>query len=382
MTDCFSLRFAALAGAALLSAAAATPADAQVRIDRDQTGRVVAITGLPTGSGCVRGTGTGRVVDRKVEKGELQGFTFNEPPYDDSYINLPAAYDIRDRAAYARLQAAFDDLFRKGARLKVRSVACGAAGRIVKLVSATLIEAPPAPKAAAVPAPAPVPPAPAPAAPAASPAVPPPAPAAAEPMDALLRSPDSPAKPVVAPKVDEPPAPAATQAKPAAGLPASAADAPKTATETPPDIPRKPSRWQLVQPTKVQVDLRIQSEDRAFRFLLSCQKGRNGGVEVSNWFLPPGNWSISNSPTPASIDGRPQRWQVGGADEGLVFSDGEFNGMATLSPGARDQLARGQRFVVSGRMDRGGRPREAVFDISGSEEIFASFDARCRGFRR
>jgi hypothetical protein len=157
MTDYFSLRFVILACAILFCAATATSAHAQIRIDRDQTGRVVAITGLPTATGCVRGTGMGRVVDRVVEKGELQGFTFNEPPYDDSYINLPAAYDIRDRAAYTRLQAAFDDLFRKGARLKVRSVACGAAGRIVKLVSATLVDDPPAPKAAPVAAPAPAP---------------------------------------------------------------------------------------------------------------------------------------------------------------------------------------------------------------------------------
>lgn len=382
MTNCFGSRFAALAGAALLSAAAATPADAQVRIDRDQTGRVVAITGLPVGSGCVRGTGTGRVVDRVVERGELQGFTFNEPPYDDSYINLPAAYDIRDRAAYARLQAAFDDLFRKGVRLKVRSVACGAAGRIVKLVSATLIEAPPAPRTvSAPPAPAPTP-APVAAAPAAPPAVPPPAPAAAEPMDALLRSPDSPAKPAIAPKIDEPPPAAVSQPKPAGEQPTAAASEPKSAADAPPAAPRKPSRWRMTQPTKVQVDLEISSNDRAFSFSLSCQKGRKGGLEISNWFLPPGNWSISSSPTPASIDGRPQRWRVGGADEGLVFIDGEFDGMATLSPAARDQLARGQRLVVSGRMDRGGRPREAVFDISNSDEVFAAFDARCRAFRR
>lgn len=372
------MRFVAVTGGVLFLTAMTAPAAAQVRIDKDQTGRVVAITGLPTSTGCVRSAGVGRVVDRVVEKGELQGFTFNEPPYDDSYINLPAAYDIRDRAAYARLQAAFSDLFRKDARLKIRSVACGAAGKIVKLVSATLIDTPPAPRAASAgPAPA-LAPAPAPA----TPAAPPPAPASAEPMDALLRSPDSPVKPAVAPKVDEPPAAVASQPKPAGEQPTAATSEPKPAAETPAAAPRKPSRWRLTQPTKVQVDLEIRSEDRAFGFSLSCQKGRKGVPEISNWFLPPGNWSISNSATPASIDGRPQRWQVGGADEGLVFSDGESDGMVTLSPGARDQLARGQRFVVSGRMDRGGRPREAVFDISGGEEAFAAFDARCRAFRR
>lgn len=376
MTDCLSSRFVALACLTLLSAAAATPAAAQIRIDRDQTGRVVAITGLPTGSGCVRGTGTGQVVDRAVEKGELQGFTFNEPPYDDSYINLPAAYDIRDRAAYARLQAAFDDLFRKGARLKIRSVACGAAGRIVKLVSATLVDGPPAPKAVAVPAPAPVP------APA-TPVAPQPAPVAAEPVDALLRSPDSPAKPAEVPKVDEPPAAGASQPKHAVEQPPAAASEPKPAAETPPAAPRKPSRWRLTQPTKVQVDLEIQSNDRAFGFSFSCGRDARGRLAISNWFLPPRNWAISKSPTPASIDGRPQRWEIDGADEGLVFSDpaGSSSGLSTLSAAARGELARGQRLVVNGRMDRGGRARDAVFDISGGDEAFASLEARCRALR-
>ncbi|MBN9467758.1 MAG: hypothetical protein J0J10_03190 [Bosea sp.] len=157
MTDLACQRLAAAALGSLLLAATTTPAAAQIRIDRDQTGRTVAIVGLPGSSGCVRGTSIGRVVDRVVEKGELQGFTFNEPPYDDGYINLPAAYDIKDRAAYRRLQAAFDDLFRKGARLKITSVACGAAGRIVKLTSATLLDDMPPRSAAPAAAPAPSP---------------------------------------------------------------------------------------------------------------------------------------------------------------------------------------------------------------------------------
>lgn len=364
MTNCFSSRFAALACVALLSAAAATPAEAQVRIDRDQTGRVVAITGLPASSGCVRGTGTGRVVDRVVEKGELQGFTFNEPPYDDSYINLPAAYDIRDRAAYARLQAAFDDLFRKGARLKVRSVACGAAGRIVKLVSATLIDAPPAPRVAAVPAPAPTPPTSAPAAPAAPSAAPPPAPAAAEPMDALLRSPDSPAKPAVVPKAEEPPASVASQPQPAAA---------------PPAAPRKPSRWRLYLSSKTEIQLAIRSNEGAFGFAIHCKRS-GSGISFSHWFVSPDRWPMGQSATPASIDGRLQRWDLDGAFEGVFFSDNLNGSSAGLAESSLAEIARGERFVVFGATSR-AKPRHAVFHTAGGEEAFADFAARCRALR-
>ncbi|WP_126113221.1 MULTISPECIES: hypothetical protein [unclassified Bosea (in: a-proteobacteria)] len=367
------MRFVTMACAILLSAAAATPADAQIRIDRDQTGRVVAISGLPTASGCVRGTGLGQVVDRKLEKGELHGFTFNEPPYGDGYINLPAAYDIKDRAAYARLRVALDDLLRKGARLKIRSVACGAAGRIVELVSATLVDDPPAPKAAPAVAPAPAP-------------VPAPKPTpydqpAATPSgdsgikmddgdDSLLRSPDSTPKPAAAAKIDEPPPP-----------PPAAASEPRAAAEPPPSAPRKPSRWRLSQPTKAQIDLAIASNDRTFGFSLSCSRTPKGGLAFGNWFLPPRSWNIATSATPISIDGRPQRWEVGGADEGLMFSDAQVDGTASLSSDALGQLARGQRLTVNGRTDR-GRLRDAVFDITSGEGSFAAFVERCQKLPR
>lgn len=154
MTDLVCQRLATAALGFLLLAATTTSADAQIRIDRDQTGRTVAIVGLPTSDGCVRGSATGRVVDRKFEKGEMRGFTFNEPPYGDGYINLPAAYEIRDRAAYARVQAALNDLLRKGARLKITSVACGAGGRMIDLASATLLDDASVPRAAPAAAPA------------------------------------------------------------------------------------------------------------------------------------------------------------------------------------------------------------------------------------
>lgn len=367
MTDLACSRLSAIACGTLLLAATAMPTAAQIRIDRDQTGQTVAITGLPGSSGCVRGVSTGRVVDRVVEKGELQGFTFNEPPYDDSYINLPAAYDIKDRAAYRRLQAAFDDLFRKGARLKISSVACGAAGRIVKLVSATLLDDAPPPKAAPVAAPAP-----------AQPAAPP-APATAiaagdtgvktdDGDDSVLRAPDGPAAPAVA------------SAAPAAARPDPERQVSPEAAAPRPTQPNRRSRWRLSQPSTVQVNLEIRSNDRAFGFTLDCMR-TSGRIRFSNWFLPPRDWNIAKSATPISIDGRPLRWEVGGADEGMVFSDSVVDNTVALSANALSQLARGERLVVGGKTDR-GRTHDAVFDIAGGEETFAAFEARCQKLPR
>lgn len=369
MTDVACQRLAAAALGSLLLAATTTPATAQIRIDRDQTGRTVAIAGLPTSDGCVRGTATGRVVDRKFEKGEMRGFTFNEPPYGDGYINLPAAYEIRDRAAYARVQAALNDLLRKGARLKISSVACGAGGRMIDLASATLLDDPPASRAAPA------------AAPARGPAPVPndqPATGSAgdtgvkmeDGDDSVLRTPDGPATASAQRPVPEPPtaqAPSEPQAEPQA----PALRSPQA---------NRTSRWRLSQPTKGQVNLETSSSDRAFGLALDCTR-RNGRLLFSNWFLPPRNWSIAKSATPLSIDGRALRWEVDGADEGLVFSDSTVDNTSALSANALNQLAHGERLVVSGRTNR-GKPRDAVFDIAGGEGSFAAFTERCQKLPR
>lgn len=214
MTQCFGLPAAAVAATMLGSVAMTVPAHAQIRIDKERSGRIVAIAGLPASAGCLRATSTGRVVERNFERGEPSGFTFNEPAHGDSYINLPASYDIRDRAAYARVRAAFDDLLRPGTRLRVSSVACGAAGRIVKLVSATLLDERPA---ATAPTPALPPPAAA-QAPAAAPAS-----AGSEPSDALLRAPPGSESPAAAMRVHQPP-PAPASPRPAPPAPAPAAN--------------------------------------------------------------------------------------------------------------------------------------------------------------
>ncbi|MDU0339436.1 hypothetical protein [Bosea rubneri] len=133
----------------------------------------------------------------------MRGFTFNEPPYGDGYINLPAAYEIRDRAAFARVQAALNDLLRKGARLKITSVACGAGGRMIDLASATLLDDAPVPRAAPAAAPA--------SAPDGRRAVPVAGDNAVkleDGDDSVLRAPDGPAAASAAPQQQAPPPPA------------------------------------------------------------------------------------------------------------------------------------------------------------------------------
>ena len=154
-------QLSALAAVPAAMLAMMTMAPAEPRFTLDTSGRkIVAVSNLPTASGCVSATGTGRVVERQFEQGQLRGVMFREPPYDDAYINLPEAYQFKNKATYARTKAVFDDLLREGNEVRLGTVACGAAGRIAKLTAITLISRSPA-----VPASAPAASRPAPAAP-------------------------------------------------------------------------------------------------------------------------------------------------------------------------------------------------------------------------
>lgn len=133
-------QLAALAAvpAVLLVATAGAVAEPRFTLDAGG-GQIVAVSNLQTASGCQPATGTGRVVERQFEKGQLRGIMFREPPYDDAYINLPEAYQFKNKATYARTKAVFDDLLREGNEVRLGTAGCGAAGRIVKLTSIALI---------------------------------------------------------------------------------------------------------------------------------------------------------------------------------------------------------------------------------------------------
>ncbi|HEV7337037.1 MAG TPA: hypothetical protein VGO06_13780 [Bosea sp. (in: a-proteobacteria)] len=335
----------------LLLAAAATPAFAQIRIDKDQTGRTIAIVGLPTSDGCVRQTATGHVVDRSFEKGEMRGFTFNQARYGDGYINLPAAYEIKDRAAFARVQAALDDLLRKGARLKISSVACGAGGRMIDLSSATLIDDAPARRTAPVAATTPGPDRLAATAPLHTRG-------GAEDDDSVLRSPDGPAVASAAPT----PSPSRPQVAP---------DMPSPQTAS------RPSRWRFSQSSPAQVHLLIRSNDGAFSFAVHCERKKDG-LAFRHVFDQPRSWTMVQSATPASIDGRPQRWDVDGTFEGAFFSDNLGGSSMGLSGDSLRQIANGERFVIHGKK---GKPRDAVFNTVGGEQAFEAFEASCKRLR-
>ncbi|MGW9328799.1 hypothetical protein [Bosea sp. NPDC055594] len=365
MTDLKGQHISTIALGFLLLASTAKTANAQIRIDKDQTGRIVAMANLSTASGCSRASGRGRVVDQHFENGQMKGVTFKDAKYGESYLNLPLLATISPASARARVAEGFATLLAKGQELKVVTLGCGAAGRIEKLASVELV-GPPVRATGAV---------------ARSGAVRSPAAAAAAASpdtgvrsqdgdDSVLRAQDGQAIESSAP------APAPPGAQPHADAQTSP-DLPRPQTPTP---ARRSSRWRFGQMIKTELHFEIDSNDSAFSFNLTCGRADNG-ITISHWFLPPRNWNIVKSATPVSIDGRPLRWEVDGADEGLIFSDNHGGNMSSLSAGALDQLARGERFVVHGRTSR-GKPRDAIFDISGGEQAFAAFEARCKKLPR
>lgn len=161
MTDLASPRFAALICGTLLLAAIAMPASAQIRIDSDETGQIVAMSNLSTARGCAKASGRGRVVKRHYENGQIKGVTFKDTRYGESYLNLPDLGTVTPASARARVAQGFATLLVEGQELKVETLGCGAGGRIEKLATMALIDRPPprraAPAAALAPGPAPVP---------------------------------------------------------------------------------------------------------------------------------------------------------------------------------------------------------------------------------
>ena len=149
MTDLKGQHISTIALGFLLLASTAKTANAQIRIDKDQTGRIVAMANLSTASGCSRASGRGRVVDHHFENGQMKGVTFKDAKYGESYLNLPLLAMISPASARARVAEGFATLLVKGQDLKVVTLGCGAAGRIEKLASVELV-GPPARAAGAV----------------------------------------------------------------------------------------------------------------------------------------------------------------------------------------------------------------------------------------
>ena len=85
MTDLKGQHISAIALGFLLLASTAKSANAQIRIDKDQTGRIVAMANLSTASGCSRASGRGRVIDHHFENGQMKGVTFKDAKHGESY---------------------------------------------------------------------------------------------------------------------------------------------------------------------------------------------------------------------------------------------------------------------------------------------------------
>lgn len=147
MIDLACPRLASIACGTLLSAAAAMPASAQILIDSDATGRIVAMSNLSTARGCAKASGRGRVMQRHYENGQIKGVTFKDTRYGESYLNLPLLGTIVPASARARVAQGFATLLVEGQELKVETLGCGAGGRIEKLAAMALV----APRPARVP---------------------------------------------------------------------------------------------------------------------------------------------------------------------------------------------------------------------------------------
>jgi len=165
-------------------------------------------------------------------------------------------------------------------------------------------------------------------------------------------------------------------AAPAAGVTPSSGSLTLTAVGQSPAA--GPTKWRLTNPSKVQIMLAVTSTDRKFVFSLSCMNTGPAGLHFSSYFMGPRNWSAQMEGAAISIDGARFSWEIGGADDGYSISDSMMNNMMVLSPSARTALAKGQRLIIDGKMDRGGAARGATFDISGGEAIFARFEEKCR----
>ncbi|AMJ59113.1 hypothetical protein [Bosea sp. PAMC 26642] len=352
MTAPIPFRAALLICAMTAAASASAQSAREPRFKFDGSGtRLIEVSNLPGTEGCAPATSTGRITKRHMENGKFTGVTFKDARYED-HINLPDASEFRSRATGERVREALDGLLVPGAQLRIRSAACGAAGRIVVLSSVTLVGA-----QAEQPKPA----------------------ASAERAQATLGT--EAAKPAERDDADRVllQVPGGSR-EPLAAAQAERSDAGVRAEASPPSLPKR-TAWRASAPTKVQFDMAIASTDRAAGWSISCMRNVKGQVHFSNWLVGSRSWR-PNAQTPRiAIDGVVVKWEIDGADEGVVLSDSMQDNATALSPNALMQIARGERLVIAGFGPR-DRPRDIVFDISGGEAAFASFQARCQTLPR
>lgn len=310
--------------------------------------RVTEVSNLPGTEGCAPATSTGRVTKRHIENGKLTAATFKDARYED-YINLPDASEFRNRATYERVRDALDSLLVPGVQLRVRTAACGAAGRIVVLSSVALVGGraePPRPAAGGV--------------------------VASPPGGGVTRAPARDESEQVL-----------LQAPGGSGGAGTAIQPDRGADASPPPVAALPARmaWRASAPTKVQFDMAISSTDRAASWSITCTRSIKGQIHFGNWLVGSRAWAPNAQSPRISIDGVRLNWEMDGADEGVVLSDSMQDNATALSPTALALIGRGERLVIAGSGSR-NRPRDVVFDISGGEAAFASFQARCQTLPR
>ena len=347
MTAPISFRAALVICAMTAAASASAQSAREPRFKFDSGGtRVIEVSNLPETEGCHPTEFVGRVVKRRFDNGKWEGVTVKNGRFE-TYINMPYPSEFRNPATYERVRDALDKLLVPGIDLRIGSAACGAAGRIVYFQSVALQN----PSVASAPQP---------------------------PAAALGGEPEKPAARDNAEKVLLQ-APGAAR-EPAVGAQVERGDGNVRIASAPPGMPTR-TAWRASAPTRVQFDMAISSTDRSASWSISCMRNAKGQVHFSNWLVGSRSWAPNAQSPRVAIDGSRLNWEMDGADEGVVLSDSMQDNAVALSANARSQLARGERLFIAGS-DRRNRPRDAVFDISGGEAAFASFEARCQTLPR
>lgn len=121
---------------ALMSLAAASPAFAEIHVDQNAKGEVMAVSGLAVDPvGCTLVTTTGRIVRREfaADAMTLVGITLEEARGKRSHYNVAPPPKELSAGVLANVTAGLQLFTRVGRKASISAYACGGAGRTLNL---------------------------------------------------------------------------------------------------------------------------------------------------------------------------------------------------------------------------------------------------------
>jgi hypothetical protein len=124
---------------------------AQAKVERDVTGRIIALSNLSPSPDCQSMRGSGRITERHLEDGVVRGIDFEDKKDGRLFINAPALYNFKPPSARAAVIEGYEALLQKDQDLTIGFKVCGASGRVAKLDSVALAQSNAAGMAASAP---------------------------------------------------------------------------------------------------------------------------------------------------------------------------------------------------------------------------------------